>query len=99
MLNLLYLYLAVPLLSCSLGTPRELGIKFETEGDALPTLTLPYGTWRASKYTTNASSLGPFLPSTNYTLLTVIQDLSFQKHSIWSSAGREFKMGKTGSST
>lgn len=31
-------------------TSEQLGIKFDERGNDLPTITLPYGTWRAAKY-------------------------------------------------
>ncbi|KAF2454648.1 Alpha/Beta hydrolase protein [Lineolata rhizophorae] len=34
--------------------PSSLGIKFVERDNSLPTLTLPYGTWRAAKYNHNA---------------------------------------------
>lgn len=35
------------------AAPANLGIKFDKRANALPTLTLPYGTWRAHSYDPN----------------------------------------------
>lgn len=44
------------LLACCFATPTELGLKFDKQSGQLPTLTLPYGTWQATKYTADVSS-------------------------------------------
>lgn len=47
-----FAFIALASLAC--GAPTKLGIAFEsgafTKRNTLPTLTLPYGTWRASNY-------------------------------------------------
>ena len=35
------------------STEPSLGLKFDKRDDGLPTLTLPYGTWRAANYDAN----------------------------------------------
>jgi hypothetical protein len=53
MMNLsLFLILLLP---CCFAVPTELGISFDDSNEALPLLTLPYGTWRAIKYTDDVS--------------------------------------------
>src|SRR6266487_1274209 len=32
---------------------NDLGVKFDKRGNSMPTLTLPYGTWRAANYDSN----------------------------------------------
>ncbi|KAL8800938.1 MAG: hypothetical protein Q9182_004820 [Xanthomendoza sp. 2 TL-2023] len=39
--------------SATLAAPPQLGLKFDKRADSLPTLTLPYGTYRAAKYNPN----------------------------------------------
>lgn len=41
------------LLSSSIAAPVELGVQFDKRAGTLPTLTLPYGTYRASLYNPN----------------------------------------------
>lgn len=67
-------------------------IKFDKQSGQLPTLTLPYGTWRAQNFTNDVSVLDRKVIRS----LTMTSDIRFQKHSLWSSARRQFKMGKTG---
>lgn len=44
---------AVLLVAPCLAAPANLGLKFNKRAGGLPTLTLPYGTWRASSYNPN----------------------------------------------
>lgn len=54
--------LAVQLVSLCWCAPSQLGIKLDKRDDALPTLTLPYGTYRAKSYNANGDvSLLAFL--------------------------------------
>lgn len=55
MANLIGLFL-LSLLACCFATPTELGLKFDKRSGHLPTLTLPYGTWQATKYNADVSS-------------------------------------------
>ena len=55
-MNVFGLFLLSLVLYC-LAAPPELGIKFDKQNGQLPTLTLPYGTWRARKFTDDVSIL------------------------------------------
>lgn len=56
MANILGLLL-LSLVACCFATSSELGIKFDKQSGQLPTLTLPYGTWRARKFTDDVGIL------------------------------------------
>lgn len=43
---------------CAAPTGPQLGVTFSKRQDELPTLTLPYGTWRASDYNADADVRG-----------------------------------------
>lgn len=43
------------LVACCHATSSELGISFNKQSGQLPTLTLPYGTWRARNFTNDVS--------------------------------------------
>ena len=49
----LFLLVLSLLISCQ-AAPVELGIQFDKRAATLPTLTLPYGTYRASSYDADA---------------------------------------------
>lgn len=46
--------------------PVELGIRFDKRDGALPTLTLPYGTWRATKFEPNGDVSTDFMPTLSF---------------------------------
>lgn len=48
-----FVFAAIVCASSILAAPPKLGLKFEKRAGGLPTLTLPYGTYRAAKYNPN----------------------------------------------
>lgn len=54
--NLLVCLLATAIHAAPAASPLgvNIGVKFDKRQDDLPTLTLPYGTWRASDYNADA---------------------------------------------
>lgn len=57
-----WLLLASVYVIASVTNPVELGIRFDTHAGGLPTLTLPYGTWRASKFDPNGDVRFDMMP-------------------------------------
>ncbi|KAL8650968.1 MAG: hypothetical protein Q9210_003512 [Variospora velana] len=47
------IFAAIACASSTFAAPPQLGLKFDKRADALPTLTLPYGTYRAARYNPN----------------------------------------------
>lgn len=47
------IFLSLLLASFCITAPTEHGIRFDKREGALPTLTLPYGTWQATKFDPN----------------------------------------------
>lgn len=50
-----YILLSLLLASFCITAPTEQGIRFDKRDGALPTLTLPYGTWQATKFDPNGN--------------------------------------------
>lgn len=86
------------LLMACLATSAETGLKFEKRAGALPTLTLPYGTYRADNFNPDGE-VGKSYKRPGKKQLTTTKDLHLQKHSFRRTACGELKMGKTRSSS
>lgn len=91
---------AVLLAAPCLAAPAELGLKFNKRAGALPTLTLPYGTWQASSYNPDGDVCHLSIPRSLHIFindppeLNIVPDLYIQKYPLWSSSGGELEMGQ-----
>ena len=85
-----------------LAAPADLGLKFNRRDGALPTLTLPYGTWQASHYEPNGDVCSPYsrscLPLRMNDMLKITKDLYLQEHPLRGSSNRRPEMGQASTS-
>ena len=91
--SLLFLLVLSFFLSCQ-AAPVELGIQFDKRAATLPTLTLPYGTYRASSYDADADVRPDLLSVPLNYACSSRPDLPVQERSICCPSGREPSMGK-----
>ena len=69
------------------AAPPQLGLKFDKRAGALPTLTLPYATYRAARYNPNGDvrlvSIAPADTCTKFILDLCFQKYPFRRSTYW----------------
>ena len=85
---------AVLLAASCLAAPTKLGLEFNKRGSALPTLTLPYGTWQASSYDANGDVCSQCTSFHAIDRLKPAKDIYVQEYPFWSSSGWQSEMGQ-----
>lgn len=91
-----YIFLSLALAWFCITAPTDHGIRFDKRDGALPTLTLPYGTWQATKFDPNGdvSFNSMFTLKVDVYFADFLADIYLQKHSLWGASGRGTKMGE-----